>query len=172
MAKSSAWGIKQGLIFASVSVLGLFIVSEAVPRPELKPILYGLAGICAVTGIGSGIKYELSHGDYSEKPKVRRKREHSPVRRRESPLVCSSNPMAELAQRAPSSMGRFLKRQYQKTHYENEIRGGSKLVQNYLGGLPSNEYPIIKKIRIHANQQKAIFGIPFGRRTTSIDIKK
>ena len=82
------------------------------------------------------------------------------------------SPGTAIARRNSVVASQLLDRDSRRRHYVEGLRQGATVAETYLEGLPPSEYSRVKQINIFPEVQSRILGIPIGKRSLEVQIKR
>lgn len=86
--------------------------------------------------------------------------------------ITPESPETAIARRIPSNMARLLERESERRRYNEGLEIGARVAQSYIGGLNPEEYSRISEIEIIPQQENKILGIPLGRKSLEVKVKR
>lgn len=84
----------------------------------------------------------------------------------------NESPQTSIARQIPSQAIKLLERDHQRTEYNEGLRIGSQIADNYLESLSPKEYAKIKSIEIYPEQENKLLGRSVGRKYLEVKIRK
>ena len=128
----------------------------------------GPFGVLGAIGIfsGKGLRFlrKDAREEYFEK-------ENTPTTSTITSFV-DEGPETAIARQMPEETCSFLDRGNERRYYDARAAMGASIANNYLSSLSPEELKDIGSIEIYPEQQRKFLGIPFGRKSLEVKIKR
>ncbi len=149
-----------------LTVLGLLSLASI---PVTGP--FGLLGASAIF---SGKLFRLSGNNEARRNYESEKRELKVARNSKPyyPSLINESPETSISRQIPSQAIKLLERDSQREEYNEGLKEGAQIVENYLGNLSSKEYEKIKSIEIYPGHETQFLGISTGKKSLEVKIRR
>lgn len=157
---------RSALAFGSTLLAGSIFTGPAAP-------FVALAGVAFLAG--TGLRHLLNK---KARDMYNAERQERVVSKRKNLGDSSINsfypesPETAVARRSPSQMINLLKNESERKRYNEGLEIGAGIARSYLERLSSEEHSKIYEIKIVPEQESRFLGVPFGRKSLEVKIKR
>jgi hypothetical protein len=132
----------------------------------------GLATIASATFLGPlmlGAAAGIFWGKFARRSQDKDSKQNS---EEETSYFLDEEPETEIARKIPHEAAALLDRDNQRIQYNQALFHGASVARTYLERLPSMECLDITAIEIYPEQQLKVLGIPLGRKSLEVKIRR
>jgi len=161
----------QGIVLAG----GFLLLGKYVSHNQSSLEMASVTNLSCFVGAAGSMFIGLvgSLRGLQNKPEVR---SHENRREPSTTAITRTNPSyitpQSIPERNSSSIARVLERDSRRRNYVEGLRQGGEIVRDYFERLSPEEYSKVRRVNVYPEQQMRVFGLPCGRKSLEVKIKR